>query len=135
MKINYRLLFIIFILVAGISSLLLPNRNQILSDGKITQTKPVNLDNISTSPQTVSGQPRVEISTSKGNFSLDFIPDHPDFSRIMAKLSTDFYRGQSVSVFLAETVTSGLARITSGQTIVNAFLPDDKILSTDILTK
>jgi cyclophilin family peptidyl-prolyl cis-trans isomerase len=73
MKISQRLIITIVVLSIAFIVVLQRDRKNNLPDGKITETQPIDIAEIS--PEPISGHPQVEFSTSKGKFIIELRPD------------------------------------------------------------
>lgn len=73
MKISQRFIITVVVLSIAFLVVLQRDRKNNLPDGKITETQPIDIAEIS--PEPISGHPQVEISTSKGKFTLELRPD------------------------------------------------------------
>jgi peptidylprolyl isomerase len=76
MKISLRTLAVFALAVVLVGAYIVINRGRNLPDGKMTQTTALDIpfDNFSSEP-VIPGRPRVEISTSKGSFTIELRPD------------------------------------------------------------
>jgi len=88
------------IIILGLALLVgwvfIQNRNKIIPSGKLEETTPVDISNINTTPEPITGRPQVEISTPKGKFVVELRPDvaQKTVVNFLNKFSTGYCAGK-----------------------------------------